>query len=126
MTLPELLAERTDKFDGELRAIKSRHRQEVGYLEEKVRRLEEMLREKERVLGEQQQEIVSLREGSMSGRAMTTNTFNMTPQRAEYIERENLLLRSKLKRNSSGEKYEPSWAASAPNSFPMSPMTNRV
>ena len=39
VTLPELLAERTEKFDGELKVQQERHHKEVEMLENKIKRL---------------------------------------------------------------------------------------
>jgi hypothetical protein len=75
------------------------------FLEDRIKKLEDMLREKDRVVQEQQLEIRTLKEGSLTGRSVDA-AWGMTPQRAEYIERENMLLKSRLNRNGSADKHK--------------------
>jgi predicted RNase H-like nuclease (RuvC/YqgF family) len=80
VTLPELLAERSEKFDGELKSVQERHYKEVDILENKIRRLERELREKDRIVSEQKMEIMSMRDSVMSSRGFMTQTHLGAPK----------------------------------------------
>lgn len=87
------------------------------------------MREKDRIVNEQQMEIMSMRELSSSGQGLGScyvGVKTVSPQKAEYLEQENQLLKSRLKQKQSYTSggYEPSWVASSP--APMTPISHDI